>query len=185
VVSAWLLAHWINWPVIKQILLWPGAILGVLTAVYSGFLFAQAKGRDFWQSPLTPIHLFIQAVVAGAAALLIGLFVMDASSELIVPLSITLMIGLAANALTILGGELGVTHASVDAKTARNVIVKGELSKPFWGLAILMGNVIPIALVLAFGTMPGVIALAAGLSLLGLLAYEHIWVVAGQWAPLS
>ena len=37
---------------------------------YTAYLFAQAKARDLWQSPLLPAHLAVQAVLAGAAALL-------------------------------------------------------------------------------------------------------------------
>ena len=47
-----------------------GVPLAVLTAVYTAYLFAQAKARDLWQSPLLPPHLLVQAVLAGAAALL-------------------------------------------------------------------------------------------------------------------
>jgi len=42
---------------------------------YSAFLFGQAEGRDFWQSPLLLPQLLIAALAAGAAALLVvGLF---------------------------------------------------------------------------------------------------------------
>jgi hypothetical protein len=37
-----------------------------MTAVYTAFLFAQAKARDLWQNPLLPPHLVVQAVLAGA-----------------------------------------------------------------------------------------------------------------------
>ncbi|MGB5660678.1 MAG: 4Fe-4S dicluster domain-containing protein, partial [Thermoanaerobaculia bacterium] len=39
-------AHW------HQTLLWPGIPLAAMTAVYTAYLFAQAKARDLWQSPL-------------------------------------------------------------------------------------------------------------------------------------
>ncbi|MDY7092112.1 MAG: 4Fe-4S dicluster domain-containing protein, partial [Acidobacteriota bacterium] len=44
----------------------PGALLAAATAVYTAYLFAQAKARDLWQSPLLPPHLLVQAVLAGA-----------------------------------------------------------------------------------------------------------------------
>src|SRR5262245_24513072 len=47
-----------------------GLPLALATAVYTAYLFAQAKARDLWQSPLLPAHLAVQAVLAGAAALL-------------------------------------------------------------------------------------------------------------------
>jgi len=186
VVSAWLLAHWIDWPIVKQILLLPGAILAVLTASYSAFLFAQARGRDFWQNPgLTSVHFLVQAIVAGAAAMWLGVWLSQSDSLLLALLQNILLFSLLANVLIIVGSEFGKSHHTPDAKFARDLIVKGSLSRPFWGLAVAVGNVIPTVLLLAFGVTTPVIGLAAVMSLVGLLAYEHIWVVAGQAAPLS
>ena len=39
---------------------------GALTAVYTAWLFAQAKARDLWQSPLLPPHLAAQAALRRA-----------------------------------------------------------------------------------------------------------------------
>ena len=47
-----------------------GLPLAVAAAIYTAYLFAQAKARDLWQNPLLPAHLLVQAVLAGAAALL-------------------------------------------------------------------------------------------------------------------
>ena len=47
-----------------------GVPLAVLSAVYTAWLFAQAKARDLWQSPLLPPQLLVQAAPSGAAALL-------------------------------------------------------------------------------------------------------------------
>ena len=44
--------------------------LALGAAIYTAFLFAQAEGRDLWQSSLLPFHLMAQAFVAGAGALL-------------------------------------------------------------------------------------------------------------------
>jgi hypothetical protein len=59
------------------------------------------------------------------------------------------------------------------------------LSRPFWGVAILLGNIVPLLLLTMMDGMAGIVALAAVLSLIGLLAYEHIWIIAGQAVPLS
>ena len=104
---------------------------------------------------------------------------------LLLVLQNTLLVSLLVNGLIIVGSELGGSHHTPDAKFARDLIVKGSLSRPFWGLAVVAGNVLPAILILALGTTIPVIGLASVLSLIGLLAYEHIWVVAGQAAPLS
>src|SRR5204863_9739196 len=45
--------------------------LAVLSAVYTAFLFAQAKGRDFWQNPLLCVHLLAHALLAAGALWLV------------------------------------------------------------------------------------------------------------------
>ena len=47
-----------------------GAPLAALTAVYTAYLFAQAKARDLWQNPLGPVHMVVKALLLGAALLL-------------------------------------------------------------------------------------------------------------------
>src|SRR5207248_11520149 len=46
VVTLWLAAQLVGATSLADILLWPAAALAVPTAVYTAFLFAQAKGRD-------------------------------------------------------------------------------------------------------------------------------------------
>src|SRR5207253_8643640 len=47
-----------------------GVPLSIMTAVYTAYLFAQAKARDLWQNPLLPPHLLVQALLLGSAVLL-------------------------------------------------------------------------------------------------------------------
>ena len=51
----------------RGVLLVLGSPLALLTAIYTAFLFAQAKGRDLWGSRLFGVHLAVQALLAGAA----------------------------------------------------------------------------------------------------------------------
>src|SRR5271169_1231616 len=44
--------------------------LSLATACYTAYLFAQARARDLWQSPLLAPHLAVQAVLAGGAVIL-------------------------------------------------------------------------------------------------------------------
>ncbi|MBL8696153.1 MAG: polysulfide reductase NrfD [Planctomycetes bacterium] len=168
--TASLAAQFLGLEKIVPALRWCGAVLGVGAAGYSGFLFAQAEGRDFWQSPLRAPHLVVEALVAGAAlAVLVG-----ASAG-------TVLLGsLAAHAL-FLGADLATNHGGNDAERAKHLLIAGVFAKPFW-LSIVLGLVLPAALLLL---MPALAPVAAVAALLGLLGYGLLWVRVGQAIPLS
>lgn len=151
----------------------PGALLAAMTAVYTAYLFAQAKARDLWQNPLLPPHFLLQAALAGAAAL--------------VPLAVWLEPHLVPALLWILGGasllhilmvtgELTLTHATAHAHLAATEMLAGRYRTPFWAGALL-GGVAMLA--------PWIGPLAAVAALAGLLAHEHAYVQSGQSVPLA
>lgn len=149
-----------------------GGPLAAMTAIYTAFLFAQAKARDLWQSPLLPPHLLVQSVLAGAAALLV------VEPVVAVPhaaLSWILAIAAASHLLIVLG-EVTLTHSTAHARLATHEMVRGSYRAPFWlGAAGVLVAVaapwVPIAPPIA--------------ALVGLLAYEHAHVQAGQVVPLA
>jgi Fe-S-cluster-containing dehydrogenase component/formate-dependent nitrite reductase membrane component NrfD len=172
------LAHW---------LILPGAALAALAAAYSAFLFGQAEGRDFWQSPLLAPHLVAQALVAGAAALLVvGWFTGAAEGELRF-LGAALVLGLVTHAAFV-AAELYTPHPNTHVRLAAETLRRGRLAGPFWCLAIGVGVLAPLALtaLAPAGVQPAPGALlAAPFALAGLLVYEHLWVTAGQAVPMS
>ena len=165
---------------------WLAALLGLGTAGYSAFLFAQAEGRDFWQSPLLLPQLIAAAIVAGAAILLGAASLNAASREFVPSPYVTLLfIGLAGSA-AILFAELYTPHANHDVARAARLLTRGALAPVFWGLVVFVGLVVPLGLLLVSGGAPGPLALAAAVAALaGLLIYEDLWLQAGQSVPLS
>ena len=170
----------------RHVLLWPGGLFAILAAIYTGFLFAQAKGRDFWLSPALPVHLLIQALLAGSAALAIVDVFVRSNAETASLLHTVLVWSLLGNLFVILVGELWMPHGTQDAAKAANLILRGPYSKLFWGVAVGLGHIVPLLLL---GLIPGAplsVSVVAGMcSLIGLLVFEHIWVIAGQSVPLS
>ena len=71
VATLWLLAGLAGRPGALIWLAVPVILLAGAAAGYSAFLFGQAEGRDFWQSPLLLPHLLVAALAAGSAALLL------------------------------------------------------------------------------------------------------------------
>jgi Fe-S-cluster-containing dehydrogenase component/formate-dependent nitrite reductase membrane component NrfD len=166
---------------------WFAAAFGVASACYSAFLFAQAKGRDLWQSPLFLWHLLVQAFVAGSASILIAGLLMRVASEVLRPASLILLISLIVS-LAMNLGEVALPHVSEDVRIATRMLIRGRLSGRFWGLVIGLGLVAPIvlaALVVASAAPMGLDVAAAVLALAGLWWFEELWVKAGQSVPLS
>src|SRR6056297_3156516 len=101
--------------VVNPAVLAVGSVLAAATAVYTAFLFSQSKGRDLWQSPAMPLHMLVQAFVAGAAVTaFLGLGGFD---ELIGPSRLVLAGGLVAH-LGLVASELFTPHQTEDAEGA-------------------------------------------------------------------
>ena len=171
----WIPAAVVGSDAILGVLAVPLLILALGVAGYSAFLFAQAEGRDFWQSPLVLPHLLAGAATAGAAV-----------SLLVTPPSATarsvLLVGLGVNVFLVLA-ECYTPHGNADARAAARIITRGSLSRVFWGGVIVVGTVLPALLVLPASGATSV--LAGALALVGLYLWEDCWVRAGQAVPLS
>ncbi|MBL4846026.1 MAG: polysulfide reductase NrfD, partial [Planctomycetes bacterium] len=173
--------------------------VGGAAAGYTAFLFAQARGRLFWQSPLLFPHLLVQAIAAGAA----GLALACVLEQLITPgstvvfegrmvrLGGVLALGLVLNGVMIMG-ELS-SHSSEDARIASRWISEGPGGNVlFWGVFVL-GHIAPlVALALGLwlpaneGASPVLaIGVAGGASLVGLFLWDDLYVRAGQVPALS
>jgi hypothetical protein len=135
---------------------WTGMFLATATAVYTAYLFAQAKARDMWQSPLLAPHLAVQAALAGAA---------------VTPgrAAHTVLVVAAVAHLLLVAAEVTVPHGAAHAHLATRELWRGKYRLLFWtsGLLIAAGIFVP------------------PLALLGLLAYEHAYVQAGQCVALA
>jgi Fe-S-cluster-containing dehydrogenase component len=147
--------------------------LSVMTAVYTAYLFAQAKARDLWQSALLAPHMAVQAVLAGAAVLLVLDVVLDAGARR--PLAWVLVAAAAAHLLLVLG-EVTLPHPTAHAHLAVREMTRGRYAGFFRAgvVLVVVGLAAPI-----LGAPAGVAALV------GLLAHEHAYVQAAQAVPLA
>ncbi|MBI1759560.1 MAG: polysulfide reductase NrfD [Actinobacteria bacterium] len=161
---------------LRQVVAVVGLPLAAMTAIYTAYLFAQAKARDLWQSPLLPPHLAVQAVLAGAGALLP--FAVFMAPDAVSPLAWTLA-GAALVHLLMVLGETTITHPTEHARLASHNMTHGRYRGYFWSGILL----IAVALLAPIAT-PATAWLALP-ALLGLLAHEHAYVQAGQSVPLA
>lgn len=158
------------------------APLSLLTAVYTAFLFAQAEGRDLWQSshlaPLMTAHAFVLGTAPFAAMPLVAVvphaFSMVAhwifAASLLASLSITLV------------GDLGIPHASDVARRAVRDMVRGAW-RPFWLGGVVLGHLVPLLLLAVGGPLGAAVAFLS--AAVGLFLYGYALVMAPQAVPNS
>jgi formate-dependent nitrite reductase membrane component NrfD len=143
---------------------------------------AQAKGRDFWQSPTLPLHMLVHSVMAGAAIFSLASLIFGQESWMQL-IRTTAIIALVVNLFTIIT-ELTITHPTTAAKVVVKMITKGRYKIVFWAVSIVIGNLVPLALFLS--NQNDLITGLGGLCILvGILATEKIWVESPQRVPLA
>ena len=182
-VTLWGVLKYFELATLTELLIWPILCLSVLLAVYTAFLFGQAKGRDFWQSPLLSVHMLLHSVVGGSAALLI----MSAFWTDILPL-VALLKGILFWSLVVqlfsFAAEFLSSHPTEDAVKTAHMITHGIFCKTFWVGVVLCGNAAPL-LLLSINSGLLAVATASILVLIGVWLSVRIWVMAPQMVALS
>jgi formate-dependent nitrite reductase membrane component NrfD len=182
VLTTWIFANYFARDELLRIIEPICIVLGLLTAVYTAFLFAQAKGRDFWQSPMLGLHMIIHSLTAGLAIFLIAGLWLKMNIGLSPVFYFLTAVMLIISLITLLI-ELTTTHATEDAHKVVRMITHGQFSYQFWLGMVLAGNLVPLLLLMT--GQAGSAALAGILILIGLFVGERIWVKAPQMIPLS
>jgi Fe-S-cluster-containing dehydrogenase component/formate-dependent nitrite reductase membrane component NrfD len=158
----------------RQVLAGLGLPLALATACYTAYLFAQAKARDLWQSPLLAPHLAVQATMAGAAVILP--FAAWLSPGRAVTATEVVLAVAAATHVLLVAGETTLPHVTAHAHLATAEMVRGRFARFFWPGLVLVAAAV---------AAPWIGVAAAPLALAGLLACEHAYVQAGQSVPLA
>ncbi len=180
--TAWIVASYLGFENALRFIEPLAIVFALLSAVYTAFLFAQAKGRDFWQSPMLGVHMIVHSLMAGFAVFQIVSVYSSVNVGFVMVLTFLSLATLVVHLIT-LAIEMTTTHTTADAHAVAKMITRGEFSRAFWLGMILVGNILPMILLLT-GSSFG-FALAGVLILVGLFIGERIWVKAPQMVPLS
>ncbi len=171
----------------------PLFVFAFLSAIYTAFLFAQAKGRDFWQSPMLPVQMLVHSVLAGGAILTL-VYLITSGFPFVTTASFYcgIMVLCIVAHLVFTGFELGTTHPTSAAKKTVALITNGPYRNWFWYGVIFLGNVLPMAIFIDhwLDWIPGNIqsiayGIGAVMVLAGVFIAQHVWVRAPQQIPLS
>lgn len=176
------IASWAGSTTFQSSLMIAGVPLSLLTAIYTAYLFAQAKGRDMWQNPLLPPHLVFQAALLGAAVLLPIATMMGTDVTVLLWILVTTSV----IHLLMVWGEVSLTHPTAHARLAIWEMVQGRYRNDFWGGTILsfIGALLPLLAVLGVVNLSIGVA-AAPFALIGLMLFENAYVQAAQSVPLA
>lgn len=179
--ALWIIAKYFQLDAVLILSRYLATLAGIVVAVYTAFLFAQAKGRDFWQSPTLVLHMFVHSLMAGAGLLMVisNFTAMDPS---LMDLLQMIMMGSILVNLALMLIELTITHPTQDAKTVVHMILSGRYRRMFWAGAIFVGNLLPLVDLLVFPAQP---VYPAVLAWIGIYVTEKIWVEAPQRIPLT
>ncbi|PLV47904.1 ferredoxin, partial [Mycobacterium tuberculosis variant microti OV254] len=171
--------------VLRSALSVPTMLAAVMTTGYTGFLFGQAEGRDLWQSPLLFWHLIVQAFMVGSGALAVAATAIDPGSLGWKLLLVTLTIATAGHVAMVLLEFLG-RHPTGHAAAAAHMVVKGRYAREFWVGGVAAAVLAAVLAGSSWAAAPLALAVVGGLVVQGaLIAYESVFVRAGQDVPLS
>jgi Fe-S-cluster-containing dehydrogenase component/formate-dependent nitrite reductase membrane component NrfD len=193
------IASWAGGRAFQSWLMIAGIPLSVMTAVYTAYLFAQAKARDMWQNPLLPPHLLVQALLLGTAALLLTVAALEnwvrpqsgfdyfiAAPQLLDDNLVWILAATSLVHLLMVWGEVSLTHPTAHARLAIYEMIHGRFRNDFWIGTILsfFGGLLPLLSILDL-VGPAIGAAGAPLAIIGLMLFESSYVQAGQAVPLA
>ena len=169
-----------------ETLVWIAAVLGVGVAGYTAFLFAQAEGRDLWQSPTLLWHMVAGAFAAGGGAGLYVAVLVDVG-DTVERASAWAMVGGAVVLGLLAIAEILTKHPTRNISEAVHHMTRGAYATEWWLGGQLLGVVVPIVLgsfylggaELWVGALGGVAAAA------GVWFADDAFVKAGQSVPLA
>ena len=153
-----------------------GSAFAVLGAIYTAFLFGQAKARDLWQSPwISSIHMLVHAVMAGCVVMIIIV------PETIGWLSKVLLWSIGTN-IFLITKEVLFSNNTPDSKRAIQMMTRGYYSKYFW-IGAVTGLIAPLFFILSDS---GNLMFLGGLMVLvSIYLTEFVRIRVPQMIPLS
>jgi formate-dependent nitrite reductase membrane component NrfD len=167
---------------------WGMAAVGmVVLIVYMGFVYTASKGIPFWSSPLHPVLYMAYALRGGIAALLVTMALFGSPSAGASSL-ITIWIVVTAAVIVLFALEIqgALTSGNPAARRSVREMLTGRIAVYFYGGTLLIGLVVPLALLSGHIAPLGVGVLAAiGLfSALGDFFMKYTTIRAGIYLPL-
>ena len=188
IATIWIALHFAGQTAAMSLLAPVAFAVALGATAYTGFLFAQGLARDLWQGPHSTIDLVAQAVAEGSAAMLVVSLVIGGDTATIRALALALALASVAHLSILVLENLLTPSPTVHHELAVRAVRSGPYRTLFWIGALGMGGLVPL-LSVWFASTNGfsltILVPASLIALAGCLAWEYIWVEAGQSVPNS
>jgi len=162
-----------------------GGIFGVLTVLYTGFLFDTTRSIPFWSTPILPLLFLVSGLSTGIFALIFFLLLsglpVDEEISLLsrIDLFLILFEGL------ILFFYLHGMHEVTAARASVRRLIQEDLSSAFWGGVVGLGLLIPFLIEVFLAERVFAIVMACLCGLLGGIFVRYVVVNGAVKAPLN
>jgi len=188
IAGLWILLWLLDVPSLITVMAVLALPVAFATTAYTGLLFAQGLARDLWQGPHATVDLVAQSAAEGSAALLIATLFVGVDPWVVSMLCWTLAGATALHLLILVFENLLAPSPTLHHELAVRAIRHGAYARLFWIGALGLGGLAPLglfAVALTSGFSMTVLLPMALVTLAGSLAWEYIWVEAGQCVPIS
>ncbi len=171
-----------------------GLLTGVVAHSNLGAVFGLLNGREFWHGPYMPIYFIISAAMSGCVAIVFFTYMAyrfnnwQMSEDMKKSLSSVAKLGALMMAVILFFTSwkmiAGITGNPPGKYEAIMTLVNGPYALNFWGGEILLGMVLPFALILAVrGGNMRVIFAASVAGMIGIFFMRYDLVIIGQLIP--
>jgi Fe-S-cluster-containing dehydrogenase component/formate-dependent nitrite reductase membrane component NrfD len=184
----WVVASLLGWTGFISTLAPIAILVAAGATAYTGLLFAQGLARDLWQGPHSTVDLMLLAAAEGSAAMLLAATLAGGSAETIRFLGITLACAALGHVSILILEHLLSPSPTLNHELAVRAVRSGAYKQLFWYGALGLGGLAPLLLVTLAWIINfplAVLVPAAVFALAGSLAWEYVWVEAGQSVPNS
>lgn len=156
------------------------AAAAIILMIVEGWILTVASGTPLWHNSLIPVVFLIEGLLTAFSLILLRRGAYGSAGELarrVVSWLLSVVF-----VLTFVEMVAVLYGADAEAQAAMALLVGGSLAPMFWG-ALIVGIVVPFALLVWAGTGVGTVRIAAVLAVFGVFAAKLNLLVAGRAIP--
>lgn len=170
-----------DYPILHLTLNVINGVFGILTLIYTGFLFDTTRSIPFWSTPILPLLFLVSGLSTGIMGLI--LITWGSLQETILKTLIQIDMLLIILEGLIIFLYLHGMHEVIAARASVRKIIKGDLSYPFWIGIVAVGIFLPFFIEIFGGENSLIIASLA--VLIGGFYIRFVVVSAAEKTPLN